>query len=108
MSENIYKLPQEELAEALVSYRQTHGVKTTKGDALDMVKDVFSVVSDLLLKEDVGITIGKVGLLYNGLQKGRTGRHPQTGETMTIPDKRTIKYKPAPKYKNKLNDSVAQ
>ena len=103
MSEQIIKLTNEEIAEALIDYREKRGVKTLKGEALTNVKDVFAVVSKLLKEDNVGITVGKVGLLYNGLQKGRTGTHPQTLEPIEIPAKRAIKYRPAPKYKDDLN-----
>ena len=102
--EKIYKLTQAELAQELIEVRLDRGVSTTKKEALEMVKDVYEVIENVLQQENVGITLGRAGVLYNGLQKERTVRHPQTKDEMTVPALRTLKFKKAPKFKSLLNE----
>lgn len=103
MSE-ITKYTANDIAEELIRYREERGEKLNKGDAQELVKDVFAVITQVLTADDAGVVLGKVGLVYNGLQKGREGRHPQTNAQIIIPDKRAIKFKPYSAFKEKLND----
>lgn len=43
------------------------------------------------LKEDQEVTIAGVGKLKPAIRPARTGRNPQTGATIDIPEKATIK-----------------
>lgn len=102
-TQKIKKLSKAELAAAYIYLRSTRGLKTTKKDAIETIDDVFKMVDELLTHDNVGITLGKTGVLYNGLQKGRLIKHPQDGTPLVVPDLRAIKFKPAPKYKDDLN-----
>lgn len=104
MKKKIKKLSKAELAEEYIYVRKKRNVKTTKHEAISAVEDMFTVIETLLEEDDVGITLGKTGVLYNGFQKGRNIKHPQDGSPLTVPDMRSIKFKPAPKYKDHLNE----
>ena len=67
-------------------------------------KDVSGVVAELVglaYKEaKVGFTIPGLGKLVVVNRKKRTGRNPATGETITIPAKRVLKFRIAKQAKD--------
>ena len=75
----------------------------TKVDATEMYEDVFGVLHDLLCEgNDVAIPdIGKFEIKERG---ERTGRNPNTGESITIPAKKA----PAFKASKNLKEVVSQ
>ncbi len=52
------------------------------------------------LKEGYKIDIKDFGSFNKETRRQRKGRNPQTGESITIPEKQVVKFKP---YKNILN-----
>ncbi|MBX7256542.1 MAG: HU family DNA-binding protein [Candidatus Hydrogenedentes bacterium] len=69
-------------------------------------KDVGNVVAELVglaYKEaKVGFTIPGLGKLVVVNRKKRTGRNPATGETITIPAKRVLKFRIAKQAKDAI------
>lgn len=85
---------------------------TTVADNLGMSqKEVSKVLEETLAAISTGlaqkeeIILKDFGRFYIKQRKGRTGRNPQTGEIMTIPEKEVVDFKPASKvllYSSKL------
>lgn len=69
-------------------------------------KDVGNVVAELVglaYKEaKVGFTIPGLGKLVVVNRKKRTGRNPATGQTITIPAKRVLKFRIAKQAKDAI------
>lgn len=100
----IYKFKRSELIEELIDMHKERNQRITKLYAKHAINDVFDLLDRLLMRPNVGITLGKTGVLYNGFQKARTGRHPQNGTPLEIPDLRAVKWKPATAYKKRINE----
>ena len=77
---------------------QTGLTKRTSGKAVDAV---VSVISDCLAKGEK-VTLVGFGTLRVTKRKARTGRNPQTGESMNIPAKKVPKFVPGKNLKNKV------
>jgi len=85
-----------ELIEQVVS--QTGLTKRTSGKAVDTV---VSAISDCLTRGEK-VTLVGFGTFGVRRRKARTGRNPQTGETIQIPAKKVPKFVPGKNLKNKV------
>lgn len=73
-----------------------------KGDAEQVVDAVFDTIGDTLVIGDY-VYIAGFGKFNAEPTKARTGRNPQTGDTIEIPSKNKPKFKPAKGLNDKLN-----
>ena len=69
---------------------ETGLTKKASGEAIDAIT---SVVSDTLAREEK-VTLVDFGTFQVMKRKARTGRNPQTGQTIQIPVKKVPKFRP--------------
>ncbi len=72
--------------------------KKALGEIVDVV---FGTLSDAI-KKDKRFQFPSFGTFKVAKRKSRKGRNPQTGEEITIKASKTVTFKPAPTFKNKL------
>jgi DNA-binding protein HU-beta len=73
------------------------------------VGDVMDALADLAYKEaKLGFTIPKIGKLVVVARKKRKGRNPATGETITIPAKKVLKFRLAKAAKDAITPAAAK
>lgn len=77
------------------------GEKLSNDEATLRTDDVVNAIEQLLV-EGSDVTLGYAKLLQ-GVQSARTAKNPQTGEPVDVPEKRVVKFKVMPKFKEKLN-----
>lgn len=83
-----------------VNFART-GDKLANNEATLRVDDVINAIEQLLTGgSDVTLGFAKIN---QGIQAARTAKNPQTGEQIDVPEKRVIKLKVTPKFKEKLN-----
>ncbi|MEM1325807.1 MAG: HU family DNA-binding protein [Bacteroidota bacterium] len=73
----------------------------TKSQASDALNTVLDTIGEAL-KEGDKVTLIGFGTFSTSLRKERQGRNPQTGASITIPAKASVKFKPG----KELADSV--
>ena len=73
-----------------------------KGQVQQMVDDVFDLIADGLAKGEK-IDLRGFGTFSVRASAARTGRNPQTGETINIPARRVPAFKPGKELKEKVN-----
>lgn len=83
-----------------VNFSRT-GEKISNADATLHTDDVINAIEQLL-SEGSDVTLG-FAKINQGIQAARTAKNPQTGEPIDVPEKRVIKLKVTPKFKEKLN-----
>jgi len=96
-------LTKQEVIDAVQSRAEDAGVELTKKATGEILDSVF----DLMSKEVA--TTGRFaypgfGTFKRGHRKERQGRNPQTGEPMTIAARNVVKFKPAPTFKDLVNE----
>ena len=74
----------------------------TKADADRAIKAIFEEIQGVLVKGEK-ITIPGFGTFATGKRAARTGRNPQTGETVNIKASTSAKFKAASALKDALN-----
>jgi len=76
--------------------------QVTKKDAKVLIENFVLALTDVLAEgEDVNLTpFGKFEVVERA---AREGRNPQTGETMSIPAKNAVKFKPSKGLKEIVN-----
>jgi DNA-binding protein HU-beta len=82
-------------------------IMTTLAEKTDLPKkkvvEVMDALRDLAYKEaKKGFTIPGIGKLVVVKRKARTGRNPQTGESIKIPAKTTLKFRVAKAAKDAI------
>jgi len=75
--------------------------EVTKGQAQEALNAVLESI-EAELKDGGKVTLIDFGTFSVSRREERTGRNPQTGETITIPAKNVVKFKPG----KELSDSV--
>ncbi len=75
----------------------------TKVDALKVVDTLVEIVSNELKKKDGKLTLVGFGTFKTINKKKKKGRNPRTGDTITIPKKRVVKFVPGKKLKELVN-----
>lgn len=74
----------------------------TKSDILTVVDNMISTIVDTVSSgEDVAIT--KLGKFTTVERASRVGRNPSTGESITLPTKKLVKFRPAASFKDGVN-----
>ncbi len=74
----------------------------SKALATDIVTYLFAKI-ELAVKEERTVSMGLIGTLKTARRKARTGRNPKTGESVQIPEKVAVRFKPSSGLKRELN-----
>jgi DNA-binding protein HU-beta len=85
-------------SELVDAISQRSGVPSNQVDA--SLKGLFEVVAGVVAKGDDKITIPGFLSFEQGARSARTGRNPQTGETIQVPAAKTVKVSAGSKLKN--------
>lgn len=73
-----------------------------KSVVVDVVEELFEVIKSTFSTEE-DVTIQNFGKWSPTVRKARKGRNPKTGEELSIPEKKTIKFSLSSKVKKELN-----
>ncbi|CAD6562451.1 HU family DNA-binding protein [Paraburkholderia sabiae] len=87
----------QELIDAVAA--ETGENKASTGEAIDAI---FAVVAAAVTRGDTVQLIG-FGSFSTGARAERTGRNPSTGEAITIPAARTVKFTAGKSFKDAVN-----
>ncbi len=74
-----------------------HNTAGISGESKKATEAVLKAATDVIaatLKAGEEVTLPGLGKLHVLVSKPRNGRNPKTGETLAIPAKRTVKFKP--------------
>lgn len=74
----------------------------TKTAANQVVNSFLGNIGEELKKKDGKVTLIGFGTFSKIKRKARTGRNPQTGETIKIKASNTVKFKPGKKLKESV------
>ena len=77
-------------------------LETTKSAAEEIVNVVLEAVKDGV-SDDGQVSIAGFGTWSERKRAARTGRNPQTGESMQIKASKSVGFKPAKAWKDSLN-----
>ena len=88
-----------ELIEAVL--KSAKGVELSKKAAGEILDGAFDEVKKAIRK-DKRFSYPDFGTFSVKSRKARTGRNPQTGETIKIKASKTVGFKPAPSFKESL------
>ncbi|MBN3786089.1 HU family DNA-binding protein [Burkholderia sp. Ac-20353] len=88
-----------ELIDAVAA--QTEASKAQTGEALDAIIEAITVA---VTKGETVQLIG-FGSFSSGKRAERTGRNPKTGEEITIPEAKTVKFTAGKAFKDAVNTS---
>ena len=73
----------------------------TKKAAQEAVDTLFNEIKESIKKAEA-VSIAGFGIFKIKERKARTGRNPKTGETIQIPAKKSVGFKPAKDFKEML------
>ncbi len=88
--------------ELIESVQKTLGKDVSKAFSERCVNAVIENITKGL-KKDKTVQIIGFGTFTVKQRKARTGRNPQTGETITIKASKSVSFKPGQKLKNSIN-----
>lgn len=83
-------------ADVIATLAEEHGI--TKVKALEIYDGIFAQIGQDLKKEGRA-SIAGFGTFAVSKRAARTGRNPQTGETLKIKAANSVRFKPAPTLK---------
>lgn len=72
-------------------------------DVKEVVQRTFDLIIESLGNGDK-VELRNFGIFKVKTRKGRIGRNPRTGESVTIPDKKVVAFKPGMKMKQDVED----
>ena len=67
-------------------------------DVKEVVQRTFDIIIDSLRVSDK-VELRNFGIFKVKVRKGRKGRNPRTGDSVAIPDKKVVSFKPGMKMK---------
>ena len=67
-------------------------------DVKEVVQRTFDIIIDSLRVSDK-VELRNFGIFKVKVRKGRQGRNPRTGDSVAIPDKKVVSFKPGMKMK---------
>jgi integration host factor subunit alpha len=73
-----------------------------KNEAVDLVELTLDVLKEAIATEG-HVKISGFGNFVVRQKADRTGRNPQTGETITISSRKVLTFKPSVIFKNRIN-----
>lgn len=82
-------------------FQQFSSLVKSKSKAEDMVSFVFDKMQECLMRGDK-VSIVSFGTFEVKTTNPRMGRNPKTGETIQIPAKRSVRFKPGKGLKEKV------
>ncbi|MEN8154524.1 MAG: HU family DNA-binding protein [Acidobacteriota bacterium] len=71
----------------------------SKNDALNVIDLMIETVTDELKRKEGKLTLVGFGTFKTIVKKRKKGRNPRTGEEITIPKRRSVKFIPGKKLK---------
>ncbi len=75
----------------------------TKKECFDLVESLFDILKDALINGE-NLKISSFGSFTVKNKKTRKGRNPQTGETITISERRVVTFRPSKLLKDEINN----
>ncbi len=78
----------------------------SKKEAADVVELIFDTIKDTLSKGEK-IKISGFGNFVVREKKARTGRNPQTGESITISKRRVLTFKPSQVLREEVSSALS-
>lgn len=75
----------------------------TRSGALELVRAVFDIMEQAILSGE-SIAIPKFGKFNTVVKAARKGRNPKTGETINIPERMTLKFRPSIAMRTQLSE----
>jgi integration host factor subunit beta len=78
---------------ALVDEIKETYTNITKADLIGIVDLVFNTFQEELAEDGGAVRLPGIGTLKTRVQPARSARNPQTGETMQVPERLTVKFK---------------
>ena len=86
-----------------VVFKQEKTDSYVEGDGVqEIVDEIINVLAESLSAKQI-VTIAGLGVFKPATRSAREGRNPKTGETIQIPAKNTIKFKPSKKLREAIN-----
>ena len=82
---------------------ETHDLTVAKAERI--VNTVFDSIVEAVT-DDKSVRISKFGIFDSYLSAARSGRNPNTGETIQIPSKQRIRFKPSVSFKRTANGGI--
>ncbi len=73
-------------------------------DVKEVVQRTFDIITDSLSRGDK-VELRNFGIFKVKVRKGRVGRNPRTGDSVTIPDKKVVSFKSGMRMKVDVEDS---
>lgn len=76
-------------------------------DVKDVVQRTFDIITESLSRGEK-VELRNFGIFKVKTRKGRLGRNPRTGESVTIPDKKVVSFKAGMKMKDDVEEKSTQ
>lgn len=77
--------------------------ENTIKDTEEIVDEFIGYIKNALVEHE-DVTIHGFGTFKTKLRDARTARNPQTGETIEVPAKYVLTFKPTPAFKAEINE----
>lgn len=74
-------------------------------DVKEVVQRTFDIITDSLSRGDK-VELRNFGIFKVKVRKGRVGRNPRTGQSVTIPDKKVVSFKSGMKMKHDVESDT--
>ena len=87
---------------AVLIERIAKDVGITKNDAAAAVESIIESMSEAL-QDNERVTLTGFGTWAVARRQERTGRNPQTGESITIKAKNSVRFRPGKELESKIN-----
>lgn len=71
------------------------------GESLKIVQEVFAFLGEILYEHQMDVSILGFGSFKQSVIKGKTIKHPLTGESIDVPDSLYVKFKPSERARAK-------
>lgn len=97
-------MTKKEFIDAVNEAAEEHGITLTKKDTNELLDVIFEEAAKVI-QDDERFSFPDFGTFKLKYRKEREGVNPQNpDERITIPASYTVKFKPAPKMKERIND----
>lgn len=83
-------------------YRLTKEVKISPDQAESAINTLIGGIFEAIIKNE-SVTIAKLGSFSCVSRREREGHNPKTGERITIPSKKAIKFRPAKAFREVID-----
>lgn len=83
------------------------GTNLKQVDVKEVVQQTFDIIIDSLRRGDK-VELRNFGIFKVKTRKGRLGRNPRTGDSVSIPDKKVVSFKPGMKMKLDVEEAGAK